>query len=112
LIQQDCTDYIRRVSAVTDILEGKWKLQVLCAMRDGPVRLSQLVRLLPSASKKALRACLRDLEHAHIVVRCDMSDTLLHVEYDFADYMRTDICRLLDELASWGDSIQSKVNAH
>lgn len=108
MIDKDCTDYIRRVERVTEVLEGKWKLKVLCAMRDEPVRLSHLTRLLPSASKKALRATLRELEEAQIVVRSDLSGTVLHVEYDFADDMRRAIYALLDNLAVWGDFLRSK----
>ena len=81
----DCTDYIVRVSQLKSILQGKWSLEILCAMRTEPVRMSLLMRLIPTASKKALRANLRALESAEIVVRKDLSDTLLHVEYDFAD---------------------------
>jgi hypothetical protein len=65
--------YIHKVSRVTEMLQGKWTLQILCAMRTEPVRLSQLMRFIPSASKKALRASLRALEAAEIVVRHDMS---------------------------------------
>jgi hypothetical protein len=74
--------YIHKVSRVTEMLQGKWTLQILCAMRTEPVRLSQLIRFIPSASKKALRASLRALEAAEIVVRHDMSGIVLHVEYD------------------------------
>jgi DNA-binding HxlR family transcriptional regulator len=87
------------------MLEGKWKLEILCAMHEGPVRLSQLTRLIPSASKKALRASLRALETAQIVVRHDLSDTVLHVEYDFAHDKRDTVCSLLDQLAHWGDML-------
>jgi len=81
-------------------------------MRTDPVRLSQLTRLIPRASKKALRASLRDLELAHIIVRRDLSDMVLHVEYDFADDMRQTICDLLDHLARWGELIEkSRVDA-
>jgi DNA-binding HxlR family transcriptional regulator len=73
----DCVAYIRKVSYVTDMLQGKWKLQILCAMRYEPVRLSQLTRSIPAASKKALRSGLRDLEAAQIVIRLDLSDTVL-----------------------------------
>lgn len=104
----DCADYIQIVSEVTEILQGKWKLQILCAMRSGPVRLGQLTRLIPTASKKALRASLRELEAAQIVVRCDLSDTVLHVEYDFADDMREHIIHLLDHLALCGETHQVK----
>ncbi len=93
---------------MTEMLQGKWKLQILCAMRTEPVRLSQLTRLIPSASKKALRASLRSLEIAEIVVRRDMSNTVLHVEYDFADDMRKAICSLLDQLAEWGTIHEGK----
>jgi DNA-binding HxlR family transcriptional regulator len=44
---------------------------ILYAMRTEPVRLSQLMRFIPSASKKAHRASLRELEAAEIVVRHD-----------------------------------------
>lgn len=90
------------------MLQGKWKLQILCAMRTEPVRLSQLTRLIPSASKKALRASLRSLEGTGIVVRHDMSNTVLHVEYDFADDMRATVCSLLDRLADWGQVLEAK----
>jgi DNA-binding HxlR family transcriptional regulator len=104
----NCGDDIRVISQVTAILEGKWKLQILCAMRNEPVRLSQLTRLIPLASKKSLRATLRALESAHIIVRHDKSDAVLHVEYDFADDMRNLIGSLLDHLSEWGRTLEAK----
>lgn len=53
------------------------------------VRLSQLTRLIPGASKKALRAALRNLELARIISRRDLSDLVLH-------------------LAEWGEVIEAK----
>lgn len=105
---KNCAAYIKRVSLVTDILQGKWKIQILCAMRTEPVRLSRLVRLIPSASKKALTASLRDLESAKIVVRHDLSKAVLHVEYDFAEDMREVLISILDSLAGWGELLEKK----
>ena len=93
---------------MTHILEGKWKLPILCAMRSKPVRLSQLTRLFPLASEKTLRANLRSLESAQIVVRRDMSEAALHVEYDFYDDIREVICSLLDNLTEWGHVLEYK----
>jgi DNA-binding HxlR family transcriptional regulator len=107
-VNQDCTEYIRRVSKVTELVHGKWTLQILCAMRYEPVRLSQLQRLIPSASKKALRASLRFLESMHVVLRRDMSDVAPHVEYDFAGDMREVVSSLLDRLAACGDVLETK----
>jgi len=95
--------YVRRASLACDILlQGKWRVQILCAMRIGPVRLGQLMRLIPNGSRKMLVQNLRNLESAGIVVRRDLSEVLLHVEYDLEPELRESICLLLDELSSWG----------
>lgn len=107
-MEQNCTKNIDRISRVIAAVQGRWTLQVLCAMRSKPVRLSQLTRLFPLASKKGLRASLRSLEAAGIVIRRDMSHSVLHVEYDFADEMRTIICLLLDRLAELGALLEGK----
>ena len=44
----ECIDQVARTMKV---LRGKWTVQILCALLDGPVRLSQLRRIIPMASK-------------------------------------------------------------
>jgi DNA-binding HxlR family transcriptional regulator len=104
----DCEAYIRKVSLVSEMFRRKWTIEILCCMRTEPVRLGRLTRLIPGASKKGLRSGLRDLELAHIVVRRDLSDSVLHVEYDFASDRRQAVCDLLDHLAQLGASIEAK----
>ena len=98
---------IRHVTNITQLLQGKWTLQILCTMRVSPVRLSQLTRLIPEASKKGLRANLRALESAKVVVRRDLSTKLLHVEYDFPEEMRESIGALVDNLDQWGRALEA-----
>jgi DNA-binding HxlR family transcriptional regulator len=107
-VEQNCSKDIDRISRVIAAVRGRWTLQVLCAMRSRSVRLSQLTRLFPLASKKGLRASLRSLEAAGIVTRRDLSHSVLHVEYDFADEKRTIICLLLDRLAELGAFLEGK----
>jgi DNA-binding HxlR family transcriptional regulator len=46
-------DGARRADLTIEILfQGKWKAQILCAIRSGPIRLGQLARIVPGASKK------------------------------------------------------------
>jgi len=45
---------------------------------------------------------LRQLEADGIVVRKDMSDLVLHIEYELVDSMREGVCDLLDHLERWG----------
>jgi DNA-binding HxlR family transcriptional regulator len=95
--------YVERVSLVIRLLEGKWTIQMLCAMRDRPMRLSGLRRAIPAASKKALTASLRKLEAERFVLRRDMSDAILRVEYEIAEDMRGPIIALLDGLSEWAN---------
>ena len=45
-----------RVSEVVEPLHGKWTVSILCVMGVQPVRVSELNRKIPRASKKALAA--------------------------------------------------------
>jgi DNA-binding HxlR family transcriptional regulator len=94
--------YTKRVSRVLGLFQGKWTIPILCTMRVRPVRLSELKRQIPSASKKALTASLRSLEAGRVVLRRDLSSSVLHVEYELADAMRESLVALLDHLAEWG----------
>ena len=99
------TRYAHNASGAAAVLfQGKWRVEILCAMRSGPVHMGQLSRLIPGASKKMLTQNLRRLEADGIVVRHDMSEMVLHVEYDFNHEAREEVCSLLDHLAHWGDS--------
>lgn len=101
--------YVRRASLACDtLLQGKWRIQILCAMRTGPVRLGQLVRLIPNGSRKMLVQNLRSLEGAGVVVRRDLSDILLHVEYHLEPSLHESICLLMDELSNWGGLYSQK----
>lgn len=83
-------------------LQGKWRLHILWVLRHGPVRIGQLGRLIPGASKKVLTQHLRHLEVDGIVVRKDMSDLVLHIEYELSVAFRGLVCDLLDRLSESG----------
>jgi DNA-binding HxlR family transcriptional regulator len=92
-VQEPNHMYVEQVSRVIELLQGKWTVQILCAMRERPKRLSELRRAIPSASKKALTASLRSLEAARIVLRQDLSSSVLRVEYEIADTIREPLQR-------------------
>jgi DNA-binding HxlR family transcriptional regulator len=102
------TSYSGQVSRVMKLFQGKWTIPILCAMRERPVRLSELKRTIPSASKKALTASLRSLEAARIILRRDLSSSVLRVEYELADEVREPLAGLLDRLAEWGKLYDSE----
>jgi DNA-binding HxlR family transcriptional regulator len=86
------------------MLQGKWKVHILCAMRGGgPVRLGQLSRLLPEASKKVLMTELKQLVASGLVERRDLSDggVVRHVEYNLIESIRPATFLLLVQLEIW-----------
>lgn len=99
----DSIAYVRSAALTMKVLfHGKWQVHILCAMRNGPVRIGQLGRLIPGSSKKVLTQSLRRLECEGLVVRRDLSELVLHVEYELHPQTRKSILDLLDCLAQWG----------
>jgi DNA-binding HxlR family transcriptional regulator len=97
-------EYSCAAELAIDLLQGKWRIQILCVLREGPTRLGQLGRLIPSASKKVLTENLRKLHSAGLIVRNDLSSHVLHVEYDLAEPVKAATYEMLDQLAKWSDS--------
>lgn len=100
--------YAREISHAVESLRAKWTIPIVCVMRDRPVRLSELRRILPAASKKALVASLRILEAKDLVLRKELSDRTLHVEYSLAAETREPLISLLDHLAEWDRNRRTK----
>src|SRR5580698_10598572 len=105
-------EYSCAAELAVELLQGKWRIQILCVMRVGPVRLGQLGRLTPSASKKVLAENLRKLQSAGLIVRNDLSSHVLHVEYELAEPVKAATYELLDQLAKWGDVYEGAGSNH
>lgn len=90
-----------KISRGLHLFHGKWTIEILYAMRYGPVRLGQLKRSIPMASKKALTASLRKLAEAKIIERRDLSSSVLHVEYALSERFQEPITSLLGHLDDW-----------
>jgi DNA-binding HxlR family transcriptional regulator len=90
------------VTTAIAIIAGKWKPTILCEMRDGARRFSDLKREVPGISEKVLSAHLRDLEADGIISRREFYDGgVLATEYAFTDY-GSSLKPILTALADWG----------
>ncbi|WP_396127309.1 winged helix-turn-helix transcriptional regulator [Acidicapsa acidisoli] len=84
------------------LLQGKWKLKILSRLQLGPMRLSQLRKFFPGASKKMLTQHLREMVDDGIVVRSDLSARRRHVEYSLEASLGVAVLHLIGTLADWG----------
>jgi DNA-binding HxlR family transcriptional regulator len=66
-------------------LAGKWKTCIFRYASYGPVRFSQLLKILPGSSKQSITVALRELEEAGILSRSVLRHKPLHVEYELTD---------------------------
>jgi DNA-binding HxlR family transcriptional regulator len=101
-ISRDRARIVSSAQSALGLIRGKWKISILVTMRDGPVRLGQLRRLIPRVSKKVLVQQLRELERDEIIVRTDRSRKIKHVEYTVCAPLGRAVMNLLELLSDWG----------
>ena len=85
------------------IIGGRWKVYVLYYLFEAPRRLSELRRLVPTASQKVLIDALRELEEYGIVKRKVFAETSPRVEYSLTRLGKT-LEPIVHSLCDWGKS--------
>jgi DNA-binding HxlR family transcriptional regulator len=91
------------------LIHGKWKIGILSNLQRGPLRLSQLRRMFPQASKKMLAQQLREMERDGLIIRTDLSGRLRHVEYSLSDSSGVAVLQLINTLTEWGSQHASSL---
>ena len=84
-----------------NLIQGKWKLRILTQLKHGPIRLSQLPKMFPNASKKMLTLHSREMEKDGIVVGSDFSGRRRHMEYSLVASLAPAVLHLIGTLAEW-----------
>lgn len=89
------------VKAAIDVIRGRWKPSILCELRDGTKRFSDLQTALPEIAAQVLTVQLRQLEADEIVVRKVYAEIPARVEYTLSEYGAT-LSGIMDQLEAWG----------
>lgn len=84
--------------AILELIADKWTLLILPALRRGPLRNGDLMRLIGGVSQKMLTQTLRELERNGLVNRIDHQEIPPRVEYELTELGRSlsDLMRKLD----------------
>jgi len=90
----------RDAQSVIRLLSGKWKLVIIWALRDGPLRFSEVREAVDGISEKVLAQQLRSLEADGLVERTAYAEVPPRVEYVLADRAR-DLRPALENLSEW-----------
>ncbi|GAB2819684.1 winged helix-turn-helix transcriptional regulator [Lentzea nigeriaca] len=94
-----------------DRISDKWVVLVLCALGGGPMRYSELARMLAGVSQKMLTQTLRSLERDGLLTRTVTPTVPVTVSYELTDLGRS-LHELTRGLRSWAQEHMDEVLAN
>ena len=105
LMAEACT-----VRQVLDHVGGKWSVSILLAAIAGPVRFSQLERIVEGISRRMLTLTLRNLERDGLLIRTVYPTVPPKVEYT-ATEMARELGDSLAALVGWAERHRADIAA-
>ena len=84
------------------VLSGKWSILILCYLKNGPLRFSELSKYMPSLTQATLTKQLRKLEEDRLISRKVYPVVPPHVEYSLSGIGK-EIISVLDSLSEFGE---------
>jgi DNA-binding HxlR family transcriptional regulator len=89
-----------------EVLNGKWKANLLYAISIDIKRPSELLRMLPGAAKRVLNVQLKELENHGIIVKKIYHQLPPKVEYSLTP-LGCSLMPIIDAMNHWGDDNRS-----
>ena len=91
-----------------DRISDKWVVLILCALGDGPLRYSEIARLLAGVSQKMLTQTLRSLERDGLVTRTVTPTVPVTVSYELTGLGQS-LHQLTRGLRTWAQDHMGEV---
>ena len=99
--KEACTRHLASIRDTLYVLGGKWKLPIISALIEGPLRFKELQKALEDITPKILSKELKELELNEFVTRTVYATSPVTVEYELTAYSHT-LDKVLIELRDWG----------
>jgi len=98
---ETCKSSVNAVRDALYVLSGKWKLPLIVALSDGPMRFKDIQRALGEITPKILSKELKELELNEFVERKVFATTPVTITYQLTPYSKS-LENVLYELMKWG----------
>lgn len=96
-----CPKTMLSIKDALEAVEGRWKLLILFALSEGPMRFTQIARQVSGITDKTLSKELKSLEANKLITR-EVHDTFPPtVEYSITPHGLS-LEKVIDELHFWG----------
>lgn len=97
----DCKESLFAVRDALDVLNGKWKLQIVISINGGNHRFTQIEKSIPDLSSKVLANELKDLEEHQLIERVVHDSTPVLIEYKLLPHAES-LKEVINALEKWG----------
>lgn len=94
--------------ATISMISDKWKVVIICRLKCGTMRFSQLRKSLTGITQKVLTNQLRELEGDGIVFRRVYAEVPPRVEYSLTPLGKT-LIPILDNLEAWAKEHSNEI---
>jgi len=104
----ECLKSLVAIRDALDVLNGKWKLQIIIAISAGQTKFKDIERQIPKITPRMLSKELRNLEE-HQLIKRTVYDTLpVTIEYKLTPHSKT-LDKVILELRNWGMLHRKKI---
>ncbi|MEO6188569.1 MAG: helix-turn-helix domain-containing protein [Ginsengibacter sp.] len=91
-----------------DLLNGKWKIAILCSLNQDKKRFKELQRDIGDITAKMLSKELKELEMNDLVKRQVYDTKPVSVEYSLTSYGET-LEEVIQQLVNWGKKHRKRI---
>ncbi|MDR1503876.1 MAG: helix-turn-helix transcriptional regulator [Prevotella sp.] len=97
----ECTGFLLPLRDAMDVINGKWKLQIIISIWAGNKRFREIERSIPKITTKVLAKELKDLEEHLLIKRTVYDSSPVLIEYTLLPYADT-LKEVIEALTKWG----------
>ena len=105
---ETCKGPINSVKDALYVLSGKWKLLLMVALAQGPMRFKDLQRALIDITPKMLSKELRELELNDMIERKVFNTVPVTITYELTEYSDT-VQPVIEALKNWGEQHRERL---
>jgi DNA-binding HxlR family transcriptional regulator len=104
----ECLSSLQPIRDALEVINGKWKLQIIISISSGNKRFREIERSIPKITSKVLAKELKDLE-GHQLLKRSVHDTVpVLVEYELTPYADS-LDKVIQSLHEWGVNHRKKL---
>ena len=104
----ECNGHLRSIQDTLDVVNGKWKIAIIAALRLGNRRFMEVQREIEGIGAKMLSKELQELEINGLVSRTVYDTKPVTVGYEITEYGKT-LQPIIQEMAAWGAQHRKRI---